>query len=218
MPDLSWCRVPPELAETDRALVREVDAVVNEGVRRASTHLVCRPGCTPCCIGPFDITVLDAARLVEGLFELSRVEPVRAAAVQARADVAWQQQVQGFPGDTGSGVLSDDDTARELFFECHAALPCPALDPLSGWCELYSWRPLSCRTFGGPTRAGDVLLPPCELCFRGASPTELQAATVEPDPGDREGWLLAELARLGGAPCDTVVAAVLASSPCRGAS
>jgi Fe-S-cluster containining protein len=216
VPDLSWCFVPPELVESDRALVREVDAAVGEGERRASAHFACRPGCTPCCIGPFDITVMDAARLTAGLAELSRVDPVRAAAVQGRAETAWKQLVSSFPGDTASGVLNDDDMARESFFERHSALPCPALDPLSGWCDLYSWRPLSCRTFGGPMRAGDVLLPPCELCFRKASPAEIQAATVEPDPGDREGWLLAELARLGGVPCDTVVAAVLALRSDRG--
>lgn len=216
MSDLSWRRLPPELIELDRALVREVDAVIAEGARLAARHLVCRPGCTACCIGPFDITALDAARLTAGLSELRNGEPLRAVAVVERADVAWRLLVQGFPGDAEAGTLSEDDAGREQFFARHSQLACPALDPLSGLCDLYSWRPLSCRTFGGPMRAGDTLLPPCELCFREAAPGELAAATVEPDPEDREGWLLARLGRRGVAPYDTVVAAALASSTDRG--
>src|SRR4051812_14579993 len=28
--------------------------------------------------------------------------------------------------------------------------PCPVLDPDTGMCDLYEWRPLTCRTFGPP--------------------------------------------------------------------
>jgi hypothetical protein len=44
---------------------------------------------------------------------------------------------------------------------------CPALDPGSGACVLYDWRPLSCRTFGPPVRVAREDLPPCECASAG---------------------------------------------------
>jgi len=211
VPDLSWCEVANGVLAEDRAMLREVDAALARGARRAGRHLVCRPGCTLCCIGPFDITVLDAARLRAGLAALRARDGGKAAAVQRRARAAWARLAGGFPGDAGRGRLADDDGAREAFFARHAAEPCPALDRGTGRCELYAHRPLSCRTFGLPVRSGGVELPPCELCFCGAAPEEIAAATVEPDPGDREGRLLAVLAAAG-VEGDTIVAAVLAAA------
>lgn len=201
----------PAVLEEDGVLLREVDAALARGARRAGAHLVCRAGCTPCCVGPFDITVLDAARLRSGWERLRRRAPGRAAAVARRAAAAWTRLAEGFPGDVRSGRLADDDGAREAFFARHAAEPCPALDPGTGRCDLYPFRPLSCRTFGLPVRSGGVELEPCELCFRGATPAEVAAATVEPDPHDREGRLLAVLAAAG-SEGETVVAAVLAAA------
>lgn len=193
--------------EEDRALVAEVDAALERGAQRAGPHLVCRPGCTPCCVGPFDITPLDAARLRAGLEVLLSDDPARGEALSARARIAWERLAADFPGDAERGRLAEDDGAREAFFARHSEEPCPALDPASGRCALYASRPLSCRTFGLPVRSGGLELPPCELCFGAAGPAEVAAATVEPDPGDREGRLLAAAGVRG----DTVVVAVLAA-------
>lgn len=210
MPDFSWCRPLADVLAQDRALLAEVDAALAEGARRASAHLACRPGCTPCCVGPFDITPLDAARLWAGNEALLSIDAARWGALSARARRAWGCLAADFPGDPDRGRLDEDEGAREAFFARHAEEPCPALDPASGWCDLYAYRPLSCRTFGLPVRSGRVELPPCELCFRSAGPAEVSAAIVEPDHGDREGQLLAMLAARG-AEGDTVVAAVLAA-------
>jgi len=52
----------------------------------------------------------------------------------------------------------------------------PALEPDTGRCELYAHRPIACRTFGPPMRIEGDDLPPCRLCFVGASETEVDAA------------------------------------------
>ena len=41
----------------DRELVQIVDAAMAEAARRSGSWLVCRLGCTQCCIGPFPIEV-----------------------------------------------------------------------------------------------------------------------------------------------------------------
>ena len=86
------------------------------------------------------------------------------------------------------------------------AVPCPALDPGSGRCELYAARPITCRTFGTPVRFASDTPPPCRLCFTGASEAEIDACRVEIDPDGLENALLAEL----GAADDTAVAFALA--------
>ena len=56
---------------------------------------------------------------------------------------------------------------------------CPALDPETGLCELYGSRPITCRTFGPPLHFPDEGLGVCEVCFEGASESEIAACAVE---------------------------------------
>lgn len=135
-------------------VVRIVDAAMADAVVKGGAWVVCRPGCTSCCFGAFEITIEDAARLREGL---SRLDRSRAAQILDRAAKY---------GD-GSGQGDDD--------------PCPVLNPATGLCELYEHRPLLCRTFGPATRIGSSI-GVCHLCFEGASDAEIVAAAVEIAP------------------------------------
>ena len=194
----------------DAELLRRVDGTLAAGARRAGPRLACRVGCTECCIGPFPITWLDARRLAEGLAELARLAPARAEAVRARAKASQRKLRRRFPGDPATGRLSEDEAARERFFERHASEPCPALDPESGACDLYAARPLSCRSYGPPVRIANEKLPPCRLCFVGASAREVERCRVEIDPEGLEDRLLRRLLRAGEpAGAETVVAFAL---------
>lgn len=190
---------------SDSRLLRVVDDAFAEAARRAGSHLACRPGCTECCHGPFPINALDARRLREGLSELAARDPERAAAVRRRAQDQLPRLREGFPGDPETGILEEDD---EPYFTRHGALPCPALDPGTGRCDLYTHRPLSCRTFGPPVRFGESDLPPCRLCFVDASPETVEACRVEPDPDGLEDCLLDEIEDE-----ETLVAFALAALP-----
>lgn len=174
----------------DRLLLAVVDAAFAESASRAGDACACRVGCTACCQGPFPITALDAWRLREGLASLEASDRERAAAVQARAETAVERMREGFPGDPATGVLGDDERVEEAFCERHADMPCPALDPASGVCDLYVARPISCRTSGPPVRFGDQDVPQCRLWFQGASPETIARCRVEPDPEDQERDLL----------------------------
>jgi hypothetical protein len=52
------------------APIQIVDTAMAEAARMSGAWLVCRPGRTDCCMGPFPITQLDARSLWEGLAEL----------------------------------------------------------------------------------------------------------------------------------------------------
>jgi len=63
-------------------LVQIVDSAMAEAVRRGGGWIACRPGCTSCCLGPFEITTTDAERLRTGLDHL---DAAAAAEIVARA-------------------------------------------------------------------------------------------------------------------------------------
>jgi Fe-S-cluster containining protein len=178
---------------SDRRLLQVVDDAMAEAARRAGSWLACRPGCTECCHGPFPINRLDARRLREGMAALSESDPERARAVGSRARRQLPILREGFPGDPETGVLADDDEGSDPYFTRHGSLPCPALDAVTGRCDLYVWRPLTCRTFGPPVRIGAADLPPCRLCFREAPAGTVEVCRAEPDPHGLEDRLLAPL-------------------------
>jgi Fe-S-cluster containining protein len=194
----------------DQKLVQIVDTALADETRRSGEWLVCREGCTQCCIGAFAINQLDAWRLRRGLDNLARLDPERAEGVRQRARDAVQRLSPTFPGDPSSGVLHESDEAEQQFDEFANDEPCPVLDPKTGRCELYESRPMTCRVFGPPVRSEDGL-GVCELCFQGASDAEIATCEMKSDPSDLESKLLQELETKTGARGNTIIAFCLAS-------
>jgi Fe-S-cluster containining protein len=193
----------------DQVLIQIVDSALAEATRKSGNWLLCRPGCTQCCVGAFAINQLDAFRLRNGLAELGARAPHRAANVRERARDAVRRLASGFPGDAASGLLDEGDDAEERFTGFANDEVCPALDPVSGNCELYDARPMTCRVFGPPVRT-EAGLGVCELCFHGATEKEIAACEMKPDPGDLESELLKELEEKTGVRGNTIVAFALA--------
>ena len=162
-----------------------------------------------CCIGAFPINQLDAARLKQGLDDLTSIAPERADRVRARARDAVARLSPDFPGDPVSGILDEGDDAEQRFSDFANDEPCPALDPATGNCELYESRPMTCRVFGPPVRSEDGL-GVCELCFHGATDKEIAACELKPDPDDLESALLEELETATGKRGKTIIAFCLA--------
>jgi Fe-S-cluster containining protein len=193
----------------DRQLVQIMDAAFADAARRADAWLVCRPGCTQCCCGAFAISELDALRLAAGMEKLHDENPNLAAELQRRASAWLHEHGPSFPGDPVTGRLGDTDADRARFEEYTNDAPCPALDPATGLCDVYEWRPMTCRVFGPPVRiesgaAGANALGHCELCFAGATNAEI--ATCEMlVPYDLEETLLEQIPACG----ETIVAFAL---------
>jgi Fe-S-cluster containining protein len=201
------------LPKGDQQLVQIVDAALKEAARKSGDWLVCRKGCTQCCYGPFPISQLDAARLRHGLSELERSDPERVRRLRERAREAVKRLTPDFPGDPKTGILSDDEEAETRFAGFADDEPCPALDLETGACDLYSARPMTCRTFGPPVRSRpEGAVGVCELCYHGATDEQIAACEIVPDPDNLEEKLLRELERKGKSG-STIVAWVLAEEP-----
>lgn len=190
-------------------MIQIVDSALADTARRSGKWLVCRPGCTQCCVGVFSINQLDARRLRQGLEDLEVMAPERAARVRERAREAVARLSPEFPGNVVTGLLDEGAVAEERFAEFANDEPCPALDPETGNCELYESRPMTCRTFGPPVRA-EGGLGVCELCFQGASDEEIASCEMIPDPDDLESALLQQLEKNAGVRGETIVAFALA--------
>lgn|ERR1700737_1936699 len=198
------CRSP---ASADQQLIQIVDAALADSVRRSGKWLACRPGCSQCCTGVFAIHQLDALRLRNGLAELEQEDPARAARVRKRARATVARLSPDFPGDLSTGVLEQDnsDEACQRWDDFGNDEPCPVLDPQTGTCDLYEYRPIACRTFGPPLLSDDGL-GVCQLCFEGATNEEIAACEMKPDPENLEGALLKELEKITGTRGETIVA------------
>jgi len=192
----------------DQALIQIVDSALADSTRRSGKWLVCRPGCSQCCVGVFAINQLDALRLRNGLVELELQAPERAARVRQRAREAVARLSPEFPGDPATGLLDESQEAAQRWDDFANDEPCPALDPATGTCELYRSRPVTCRVFGPPvTSEGELGV--CELCYEGASEEEIAACEMHPDPDNLEAGLLKQLANASGAHGETIIAFAL---------
>jgi Fe-S-cluster containining protein len=196
----------------DAQLVQIVDASLADAARRAGDFLACRIGCTQCCHGAFTIHALDAARLREGMSSLRASNPALAAEIELRARAWLAEHGSSFPGDPETGALGTSEADQALFEDFANDAACPALDPATGRCDVYQWRPMTCRVFGPPVRAtgenGAEGLGHCELCFIGATPDQVAACEM-PVPHALEAALLEEIESGIGSPAQTVVAFAL---------
>jgi Fe-S-cluster containining protein len=194
----------------DSKLVQIIDAALADAARRSGSYLVCRKGCTQCCIGVFAINQLDAARLRQGLAQLEKGDANRAERIRERARQSIARIAGNFPGDPTTGILAEDHSSEERFLDFANDEPCPALDPESGACDLYASRPLTCRVFGPPVRSGpEGGLGVCELCFHGASPDEVAACEMQVDPDNLEPKLVEQAEKAADVHGKTIVAFAL---------
>jgi Fe-S-cluster containining protein len=199
---------PMPLPTRDAKLVQIVDGALADAARRAGDFLACRIGCTQCCYGAFAINALDAARLRKGMVSLRATNPELAADIERRARSWLGKYGSDFPGDSETGVLGTSEADQASFEDFANDAACPALDPSTGRCDVYAWRPMTCRVFGPPIRSvsdsGTEGLGHCELCFIGATPEQVADCEM-PVPHELEAVLLEEL----GSQDETVVAVAL---------
>jgi Fe-S-cluster containining protein len=197
----------PLVLQRDQGLVQIVDAALAEAQQRSGSWLACRRGCYQCCIGPFPITALDAVRLRAGFAELAVRDPLRASRVRERAQASVARFVSAFPEDPIAHLLEIEDAGDDEL--------CPALDPQSGACDLYTARPITCRTFGPavrlPSTPDEHIVGVCELCYVGASDEQIAACRVEVDTR-LESEILRDLEKSLGRRGDTLVAFALAEA------
>lgn len=159
-----------------RELLSEIDCWFERCCAAVGDQIVCRTGCSACCRGLFDITLLDACLLQDGFNRLAAPiqETIRSMAHQQLATIqttVWQDfsspwLLNRYPEADWDTAMPDDDEQ-----------PCILLDE-HGCCRVYDSRPMTCRLHGVPLidSDGDLLFDEwCSLNFRDVDPLSLTA-------------------------------------------
>jgi Fe-S-cluster containining protein len=140
----------------------------------AGKEISCGSGCSDCCRGLFDITLLDACYLKHGFEMLD--DPIKGAVIEkarnrvAELQVLWPEFAEPYilnyrPEEDWEILMPDSDET-----------PCPLLGD-DGRCLVYDYRPMTCRLHGLPLvdLTGEVMHDEwCTLNFRDLNPLEMR--------------------------------------------
>ncbi|OQY21608.1 MAG: zinc/iron-chelating domain-containing protein [Desulfobacteraceae bacterium 4572_35.2] len=135
-----------EIVDHYRQLLTQVDTWFSDCLQAHGDKMACREGCSGCCRGLFDITLLDAYLLQQGFRKLSTA---RQRDVLARVDVRLQQLQWRWPDFHPPFILNHLSHDQWLNMPEDDLTPCPLLDE-DGRCLVYDYRPLTCRLHGIP--------------------------------------------------------------------
>lgn len=127
-------------------LLEQVDSWFSDCLRVCSATIACREGCSSCCRGLFDVTLLDAALLQRGFSRLSTTVQIE---VMGRVDSRLQQLQQKWPEFNPPFILNRLPHDQWLDMPENDLTPCPLLGN-DGRCLVYEHRPLTCRLHGLP--------------------------------------------------------------------
>ncbi|MBI1922428.1 MAG: YkgJ family cysteine cluster protein [Geobacter sp.] len=163
-----------EILQRYGTLLAEVDAWFARCMAAFPTEIVCKSGCTGCCRGLFDITLLDARYLREGF---DRHDPGLKQTMLRKAEERleslrniWPELEQPYllnhrPEEEWETLMPDADET-----------PCLLLDD-DGRCLVYDHRPMTCRLHGLPLVdfSGEVFMDEwCTDNFRDIDPMQLE--------------------------------------------
>lgn len=154
-------------------LLREVDTWFGECLSRYPRQIACHKGCSACCRGLFDITLLDALHLKRGFDRLD--QPLRNRIISA-ANQRLQSLSAVIPAFAEPWLLNTipEDRWDELMPE-EDLTPCLLLSE-DGQCLVYDQRPMTCRLNGIPLidTSGEELFDDwCTLNFVSNNPRRL---------------------------------------------
>ncbi len=154
-------------------LLGEVDSWFRHCLELHPELIVCQNGCSECCRGLFDITLLDALYLRRGFDKLpERQKTEIAQAATRRLELLSQVNpgfvepwlLNGIPESDWDALMPEDDDT-----------PCLLLSETGG-CLVYEYRPMTCRLNGIPLidDSGEELFDEwCTLNFTEEDPRRL---------------------------------------------
>ncbi len=155
-----------------QAILQGIDRWFTDCMTQAGDQIACRQGCSACCRGLFEISLLDACLLQKG-FALLDTNTQNQVLAKARERVNELQSnwpefrhpyiLNRLPHDDWQEMPEEDQT------------PCPLLSE-EGHCLVYAQRPMTCRLHGLPNidLSGEIFSEEyCTLNFSNSDPLKM---------------------------------------------
>lgn len=139
-------KISLEIEREYRSLLGGVDAWFNRCLAAGGTAFSCRGGCSACCRGLFDITLLDAFLLKNAFSSLT---PATREEVLQKCHPRLEELQKRWPGLHPPYLLNHLPDHEWTEMPEDDETPCPLLDA-DGFCLVYNSRPLTCRLHGLP--------------------------------------------------------------------
>lgn len=163
-----------DLLERYSMLLAEVDQWFANCRQKYPDLIVCSNGCSSCCRGLFDITLLDALYLKSGLNLLT---PEEQSAIRQKSLTRLNRINSSHPDFVTPWLLNPlpEEEWEEIMPE-EDDTPCVLLSS-DGQCIAYGYRPMTCRLNGIPLidTSGEELFDDwCTMNFNRSNPAELE--------------------------------------------
>jgi Fe-S-cluster containining protein len=132
------------------ALVEQVDEVFKKVQEEYGDCVSCKMGCSDCCHALFDLTLIEALYIknqFDAVFKTEAREQILERANRADRKVHKLKRIAQKDYEEGK---PQEDILAEMAAQ---RIRCPLLDN-ENQCELYSFRPITCRLYGIPTAIG----------------------------------------------------------------
>ncbi len=131
-------------------IVMTVEKVFDQVKTQYPEYVVCQVGCSDCCHALFDLTLIEAL-YISHQFSKKFQGPDRDRLIEKanRSDRELYKIKKKAYKDFEAGK-SEDDILREM---AELRSRCPLLNA-SDQCDLYEYRPITCRFYGIPTSIG----------------------------------------------------------------
>lgn len=161
-----------DVLEKYNQLLETIDLWFSRAQKQFPQAIQCRLGCSGCCRGFFDITLLDAALVNRGYQQLA---PEQREVIRSRAEDRLKELQQRWPGFSAPYLLNGMPDSEWVAMPEDDATPCPFLGA-DDLCQIYDHRPMTCRLHGLPNidLSGEIFSDDyCSLNFKTVDPLTL---------------------------------------------
>ncbi len=133
-------------------LVKTSETLFNQVKEQFPDCVKCKQGCSDCCYALFDLSFIEAVYINHKFNLAFESKPVEKAGILEKANVA-DRHTYKLKKEAYKALEAGEDEEKILGDLAKERIKCPFLND-NDMCDLYEFRPITCRFYGIPTAIG----------------------------------------------------------------